>query len=122
MFFFFFNILNALSEKEGAIIISIKILLISSAVFSSTSLFATTIPPKIDFGSDVYAFIYASYIFSPLPTPQGFACLHATTDGSENSFDNSSAPFVSFILLKLKAFPCNCIAFVKNPFVLSISL
>ena len=36
----------------------------------------------------------------PVPTPQGFACLQATTQGSSpNSLTSSKAPFASLILL-----------------------
>ena len=42
---------------------------------------------------------YAQPTVAPTPTPQGFACLQATTQGPSNSLTNSKAPFASLILL-----------------------
>ena len=80
------RISNASQVYADAITISINILFISIAVASSTVPLIASIPPKTDTGSELYARIYASKIFSPVPTPQGFACLHATTAGNGTEF------------------------------------
>ena len=99
MFFFCSKISSASFEKDGAITISIKILLICSAVALSISLFAAIIPPKIETGSELYASSNAFEIVLLVATPQGFACFTATIVGSVNYLNKSNAPFVSLILL-----------------------
>ena len=59
-FFFVLSNSSASSANAGATMISKNVFTISSALFLSISVFTAKMPPYIDFGSALYAFIYAS--------------------------------------------------------------
>ena len=87
-------------------IISKKILLNSSAVFSFTSRLKETIPPKMEVGSQEYAFSKASSTVFPIATPQGVECFKPQQAiSSSNSCTTFQATSISRKLLKDSSFP-----------------
>ena len=76
------NISRSTLREALKIMTSRNISFIAIAIFFVTALFAATIPPKIESGSDSYALLQASSISFPEATPQGFVCFTATTVGS----------------------------------------
>ena len=80
-FFFFENIFNEPTSKEGATIISKNILSIFFARSTVHFLFIATTPPKADRLSTLSALVKASLTFFPSPTPHGELCFTITQAG-----------------------------------------
>ena len=99
IFFFASKISRASFVKAGAMITSKKILLISSAVATSTSRFNATMPPKADTESASYALTYASCNVDAVAAPHGLVCLIIHAAGSVNSHTIFHAASISTILL-----------------------
>ena len=92
----------ASSETEGAIITSVNISVINSAVSFCSSELKEIIPPKADVESHFKASLYASAWLGLIATPHGFACLIIATAWflfGSNSETSSNAASVSLILL-----------------------
>ena len=86
-FFFFENTFNEPASKDGAIMISKKILFIFSARSTEHFLLSATTPPNADKLSTLKAIEKASFIFFPIPTPQGELCFTITQAGDFSNSD-----------------------------------